>query len=201
VHLNKATSAPDTAAFLYPIAVDLYQRKQSAIASLDAKAQNLVALVAGGAGLYTLLGGFEQKGSLQITPLLVAAAAAILTSLVLGLMATRPQAGSIPQITVFNSLRLLAEPQAKTLVAWALIEDWQRRAFAMTGQLRAKSRLIFASTIVLVVGVMLLLGNFAVVRYGEPIASRVPTTFFSCVSSPSAHGVPTSLKCWEKQVQ
>lgn len=153
----------DTSELLLGIAVDLYDRKQAAIAVLDDKAQKLLALIGGGATLFALLGGLTGDYRVAtLTPLLVLSVLCFFGSLLLCLLSLRPIEMDILAITQFNSIPVLADPAFRARIARVLIEAWQQITFELTPILRRKGRYIFAASILITAGATLLLANFVI---------------------------------------
>ncbi|TAM65808.1 MAG: hypothetical protein EPN48_18240 [Microbacteriaceae bacterium] len=150
----------ETPEFLLAVAVDLYERKHAAFNTLDDKAQRMVALIGGGAGLFALLGGFTSSFHRIVTPLLVVATICIFASLTLLLLSLSPTETDILQITDFNSPPVLADPAFRAKVARRLIDAWQTITLELTPILRRKGRFIFVAMLLIGVAAALLLTNF-----------------------------------------
>jgi len=172
---SSTLSSFETPEFLLSNAVDLYERKHAAIATLDDKSQKLVALIGGGASLFALLGGFTGNLHATLTPLLVLSILCFFAGLVLLLFALRPVETDIPAITEFNSASVLVDPAFRAKVARRMIEAWQEITLGLTPILRRKGRLIFVATVLIVAGASLLLTNFLLLVSGEPSAAPVAT--------------------------
>lgn len=161
----------ETSGFLLEIAVNLYERKHSALDKLDDKAQKVIGLIGGGASLYALFGGFTSGFHVILTPLLVLSAICFFTSLVLLLIAIKPVETDIPEITRFNSTVILADPAFRAKIARRMIEVWQEITLGLTPILRRKGRYQTAAMILIVAGSSLLLANFLLLLRGTESAS------------------------------
>lgn len=188
----------DTPQFLLNTAIDLYERKHSAMAVLDDKAQKLVALIGGGASLFALLGGFTGSLHASLTPLLVLAMACFFVGLLLLLFALRPVETDIPTITEFNSVPILADPAFRAKIARRMIEAWQDITLGLTPILRRKGRFVFVSMLLIVAGSSLLLVNFMLLIQtltSDP-SSTITTARISCEGGiKKSHNNKINLSC------
>lgn len=187
----------DTPEFLLNAAVDLYERKHSAMATLDDKAQKLIALIGGGASIFALLGGLTGTLHATLTPLLVLAIACFFVALLLLILALRPVETDIPTVTEFNSVPVLASPDYRAKVARRMIEAWQEITLGLTPILRRKGRFIFVSMLLVVAGASLLLANFMVLMQEKPsdLQSRATIVRVSCRGGVQKNRNNISLIC------
>lgn len=149
----------ETALFLLAEVKDTYDRKIEGSKSLDAKASSLLALVAGGTGAYTLLGGIKH-GTAVLDPLPALSLALFLGTLVTCLYALRVQRRSIPSVAAFNSVPVLKDPANKARVAFILIDRWQANSIALDRQVQLKGIAVYWAALLLVFGVIALVLNF-----------------------------------------
>jgi hypothetical protein len=154
----------ETAEFLLNIAVDLYERKHAAMSALDDKAQKLVGLIGGGAALFALLGGLNGSYRVPMTPLLVLSGLCFLGSLGLALTALFPRDTTIPTISLYNSPKVLEDPNFRAKIARQLIETWEQIALEISPLLHRKGLAVFFSMVLIAVGAFALLSNFLLQR-------------------------------------
>lgn len=175
------------------MAVDLYDRKMKAFDTLDDKAQKLVALVGGGASLYTLLGWFGQANYLRFSPLLLTSALFFFLSVLLLLISLYPRERDILAITEFNSLPVLADPAFRARIARRLIDAWQELSFDMVPILRKKGRFIYIATAAIVIGAALLLANFLVLHNSRTATNTANQAVMKCSGTLSKNTI--SMTC------
>jgi hypothetical protein len=188
----------ETAEFLLNMAVDLYDRKMKAFDTLDDKAQKLVALVGGGASLYTLLGWFGQANFLHFSPLLLASALFFFLSVLLLLISLYPRERDILAVTEFNSRPILMDPAFRARIAHRLIDAWQELTFELGPVLRKKGRYIYMATAAIVIGAALLLANFLLLLNTRSSTSPTKGTVMKC-SGTLSKNTAISLMCRSEQ--
>lgn len=184
----------ETAEFLLGAAVDLYDRKMKAFDTLDDKAQKLIALVGGGASLYTVLGWFGQPTYLRFSPLLVAAAVFFFFSVAVLLVALYPRERDLIALTEFNSVAILAAKEFRPRVAHRLIEAWQALTFEMTPVLRTKGKCIYLSMFSIALGAALLLANFLLLLHTPPKQQTSATSMKCTVAALKNNGATVSCR-------
>jgi hypothetical protein len=157
----------DTADFLLAAARDLYDIKHAAIATLDDKAQKLMSFLGGGATLVALLNVTSVTLRSAVTPFLFLSALCFLLCFIFLIFCLNPATTEILQITEFNSIPVLSNPDFRPKIAYRLIDGWQTVTLGLTPVIRRKGLLLFAATMALIAGFMLFAGN-VFLAYSSP---------------------------------
>ncbi len=152
----------------------MFDVARDGIKNIDLKAATLITLVSAGLGAVALLGDTSKLPAR--TPYLYwglgVLALALFTAV--GSLLTRPL--SYPQMSPYALPGTLVPPDAKTRVALELTEAWLRDTSAANRIAAGKARLFAFSASLVILGVFLLVGNFALGTSAPvPVSTVSPT--------------------------